>query len=216
MTADDVFAILNKKIKTIADSFGNGSTAPTKTSELTNDSGFVTEDSIPKKVSELENDSNFITNAVNDLANYYLKAETYTRDEVKALISAIPKFSIQPVDILPTEDISTTTVYLVKSGDETDNLYTEYIYVNDAWEYLGKQTVDLSGYALKADIPTKISQLTNDSNFLTEHQDLSDYAKKEYVDSAKNSILLIDTETGTTYALQATNGQIAITEVTSE
>ena len=33
--------------------------------------------------------------------------------------------------------------------------------------------------ANKADIPTKISELENDSNFLTEHQDLSLYAKNE-------------------------------------
>lgn len=33
--------------------------------------------------------------------------------------------------------------------------------------------------ASKADIPTKISELENDSNFLTEHQDLSSYAKTE-------------------------------------
>ena len=33
--------------------------------------------------------------------------------------------------------------------------------------------------ANKADIPTKISELENDSNFLTEHQDLSSYAKTE-------------------------------------
>ena len=33
-------------------------------------------------------------------------------------------------------------------------------------------------FALKTDIPTKTSQLTNDSGYLTEHQDLSEYAKK--------------------------------------
>lgn len=119
----------------------------------------------------------FITNTVDNLANYYLKSETYTQDEVKALVSAIPKFSIQVVDILPTEDISTTTVYLVKSGEETDNLYIEYIYVNGAWEYLGKQTVDLSSYALKANVPTKLSELTNDSDFQTGEQVRAEIAK---------------------------------------
>lgn len=36
-----------------------------------------------------------------------------------------------------------------------------------------------SEYALKDDIPTKTSQLTNDSGFLTSHQSLADYARKE-------------------------------------
>ena len=41
----------------------------------------------------------------------------------------------------------------------------------------GTGDVDLSGYAKTSDIPTKTSQLTNDSGFLTEHQSLADYAK---------------------------------------
>lgn len=122
---------------------------------------------VPTKTSQLENDSAFITKTVNDLAYYYLKSETYSKAEVDNKLSVIPKFEIKVVSNLPTTDISTTTVYLLKSGDEAQNLYTEYIYVNNAWEYLGKQTVDLSGYALKTDMPTKLSDLFNDSGFLT-------------------------------------------------
>ena len=70
------------------------------------------------------------------------------------------------VTTLPTSGISSTTVYLVKSGSDAD-LYTEYIYVNNAWEVLGSQRVDLSGYALQTDIPTKLSELSNDVDFLT-------------------------------------------------
>ena len=70
----------------------------------------------------------------------------------KSEVSAIPKFAIEVVSTLPVTDISTTTVYLVPTGDESQNLYTEYIYVNNTWEKLGTQTVDLTGYALKSDI----------------------------------------------------------------
>ena len=122
---------------------------------------------VPTKTSQLENDNAFITKAVNDLVNYYLKSETYSKAEVDNKLSAIPKFTIKVVDSLPTANIDASTVYLLKSGEESQNLYTEYIHVNNAWECLGKQTVDLSGYALKADIPTKFSDLLNDSGFLT-------------------------------------------------
>lgn len=44
---------------------------------------------IPTKTSELANDSEFITKAVNDLANYYLKSETYTREEVRQLLTTV-------------------------------------------------------------------------------------------------------------------------------
>jgi hypothetical protein len=36
-------------------------------------------------------------------------------------------------------------------------------------------------YALNTDIPTNVSDLNNDSGYLTEHQDLTNYATKNYV-----------------------------------
>lgn len=83
-----------------------------------------------------------------------LTAETESREKADAelltQISSIPKFSIEVVEVLPTTDISDTTVYLVKTSEiETGNLYTEYIHVNGAWEKLGTQTVDLSDYYQK-------------------------------------------------------------------
>lgn len=59
------------------------------------------------------------------------------------------------VTTLPTTDIDTTKIYLVKSAETTTgNLYTEYIYADGAWEKLGeyKSDVDLSDYAKTADI----------------------------------------------------------------
>lgn len=104
---------------------------------------------IPTKVSDLTNNTGFITKAVNDLTNYYTKTNTYTKTEIDSKISVIPKFSIEVVSSLPTSDISETTIYLLTSGEETQNLYTEYIYVDVAWEKLGTQTVDLSNYVQK-------------------------------------------------------------------
>lgn len=85
-----------------------------------------------------------------DLSDYYTKAET------NELVSKIPKFAIEVVDTLPTDNISNTTVYLVKSSAEVSNLYTEYIYVNGNWEELGEQTVDLSNYYTKQETDAAI------------------------------------------------------------
>ncbi len=101
------------------------------------------------------------------LVDYYTKGETYTREEIDSRISAIPKFDIEVVDKLPTSDISTTTIYLVVTKEDEDNLYTEYIYVNGEWEILGTQRMDLSGYALKEEIPSKLSELSGDSDHRT-------------------------------------------------
>ena len=102
---------------------------------------------IPTKTSQLTNNSGFITKAVSDLTNYYTKSDLYTSTEVDNLISTIPKFKIEVVQSLPTTDISNSTIYLLKSSTTSGNLYTEYIYINSNWEELGTQEVNLSGYA---------------------------------------------------------------------
>lgn len=179
--------------ETADEKYVSAAAIPTKVSQLSNDSGYITQttadgryaksEDIPTTPSEVGADPAGAAQAVaaqvaQDLANYYKKSESYSRTEIDSKISAIPKFAISVVSSLPTSGISTTTVYLVKNKTTSGDLYTEYIYVNNAWEELGKQTVNLSGYvttsalntalasyAKTSDIPTKTSQLTNDSNF---------------------------------------------------
>lgn len=112
---------------------------------------------IPTLISQLTNDSGFITNAVSDLVNYYTKDETYTRTEISNMISAIPKFSIQVVQSLPSSGISTTTIYLTPSGGGSGNSYSEYIYVNSQWELIGSTAVDLSDYYTKAQVNAMVT-----------------------------------------------------------
>lgn len=88
-----------------------------------------------------------IAQVYEDLENYYTKLQTYNRDEIDNMISAIPKFKIQVVAQLPTTNISVSTIYLVPGAySEAGNLYTEYIYTGVRWEVLGKQNFDLSQY----------------------------------------------------------------------
>ena len=113
---------------------------------------------IPSKTSQLQNDSGFITNAVDNLINYYLKSEIYTQTEVNSLIGAISTMNLQVVQTLPTQDISTTTIYLVpKTTVETNDAYDEYIYVSNNWEHIGSTEVDLTGYATETWVNTQIS-----------------------------------------------------------
>lgn len=87
--------------------------------------------------------------------------DRYTKAEVDNMISVIPKFAIKPVNELPTEDISTTTVYLVPNNSgETSNLYDEYIYTTQ-WEKLGTQTVDLSDYPTTNEMNAAIDAAIN-------------------------------------------------------
>lgn len=79
----------------------------------------------------------------------------YTKSEVDGLISAISTMDLQVVQELPTEDISTTTIYLVPTASaQTNNAYDEYIYVSNNWEFIGTTQADLTGYVKNTDYAT--------------------------------------------------------------
>ena len=114
---------------------------------------------LPTKTSDLLNDSGFITAAVANLTFYYKKSETYTQAEVNALISAISKLTLEVVAELPDHDISTTTIYLVpKDVPGTEDIYDEYIYVSNSWEKIGSTAADLSNYYTKSQADTLLTE----------------------------------------------------------
>ena len=90
----------------------------------------------PTALSQFTNDENFIDNTVNNLANYYLKTETYTQTEINNLIGQIATLSVEKVDALPEgEAIKTNVIYLVAKTDTDTNKefgyaprYAEYRY----------------------------------------------------------------------------------------
>ena len=53
------------------------------------------------------------------------------------------------VEVLPTSNIDTTKIYLVKDSAVDNNSYSEYMYVGGKWEKLGdfRSSVDLQPYA---------------------------------------------------------------------
>ena len=137
----------------------SGVTAGTYKSVTVNAQGHVTAGTNPTTLSgygitDAKISNGVITlgaNSITPLTNHQSLANYYTKSEVNSHISSIPKFAIAVVTDLPTSNISNTTIYLKKTGDDTQNLYTEYIYVNSKWEQLGTQKLDLSGYLTKTD-----------------------------------------------------------------
>ena len=111
--------------------------------------------------------ANFITKSVNDLVNYYLKSDTYTKAEVQQLIDAVKQFTYVSVAELPTASADTMNkIYLVPSTNpETKNVKDEYITIavtdqgttTYSWEQIGSTTVDLSGYYTSAQTDAAIN-----------------------------------------------------------
>lgn len=139
---------------------------------------------VPTQVSQLTNDAGYLTTETDPTVPAWAKAAqkpAYTAAEVGAptvaemntaigeAIGHINSFDMAVVQELPIQDISTHTIYLVPKTGETNDVYNEYVYINDAWEMVGNTQIDLSGYALKSEIPTKVSELNNDSGYLTSY-----------------------------------------------
>ena len=114
--------------------------------------------------------------------------------DLEAMISTKLRFEL--VDTLPESDISLSTIYIVKNNsDVEDNLYTEYIYLqNKGWESLGEQKIAFDNYVTKDFLSTA----------------LNDYATTGYVDhavsTAKTEVLASVADTLKGYA---TIGDIA-------
>ena len=147
------------------------------------------------------------------LAGYGI-ADAYTKTEVDSMVSAVFKYkgSVANEAALP-EDASEGDVYNVEDTG------ANYVWNGSSWDKLS-ETVDLTSYLtkseasttyatkeelkLKADsssIPTKVSELQNDSNFITntqlttklgEYVTLTELAESDYVTNANLTTKLDD------------------------
>lgn len=94
-----------------------------------------------------------IEKSVNDLIYYYDTSQVYNKAEIRELIGQINTLTIEVVSTLPTQDISTTTIYFVGPAAGT-NTYDEYIYNNNAWAKIGDTSIDLTQYVSSANLTT--------------------------------------------------------------
>ena len=122
-------------------SYAKKTDLPTKTSELTNDSGYLTEhQDISGKA-----DKSYVNT---ELAKKSDKTHTHSYNDLS------DKPAIPSIDGLATKKELTDS--LAKKSDKT-HTHDQYL----------TEHQDISGKANKSDIPTKTSQLTNDSGFIT-------------------------------------------------
>lgn len=121
--------------------------------------------------------------AVNVDLSAYAKSADVTK-EIASAVSGVTQIDYSVVEALPSTG-KKGVIYLVANSGSNNNIYDEYIYINSKFEKLGSREMDLSSYAKKTDIPTKVSSLTNDSGYQTAAQ----------VTSAINAKLVVMTDT---------------------
>ena len=166
---------------------------------------------------------NFITKSVDDLVNYYLKSDTYTKSEVQQLIAAVKQFTYQSVATLPTASAETMNIiYLVPSSDpKTQNVKDEYITIATteqdvttyAWEKIGSTEIDLSGYYTSQQTDAAITTALNTA--------LADYSTTQQMTAAisaavggKQNIITDGSVIGLGYAVCSTAAATPAKEVT--
>ena len=149
---------------------------PTKTSDLSNDSGYITNEALddyatkaelPTKVSQLENDSKFINESALD---GYAKT-----DDIPTKTSQLNNDSgyITANDI-PVKSVDGATGDVVTNAVKTTAQTLTDAQKQQARTNIGAGTSSFDGdynsLTNKPTIPTKTSQLTNDANYITAAQ----------------------------------------------
>ena len=178
---------------------------PTNISDLTNDSGFITSSdlpTVPTKVSDLENDRGYLIS---------IPEEYITETELEAKGYLTSHQDISGLQTKTDNNLATTSKEVVGAINEV------------------KSSVD------GITVPTKTSDLTNDSGFitsipseyiteteletkgyLTEHQSLTDYAKKTDIPDVSSFITSDDLPTVPTKVSELTNDSNFITSIPEE
>lgn len=197
---------------------------PTKTSQLTNDSGFLTEhQDISGKQDVLVSGTNIKTvNSQSILGSGDLVISIPTKTSELTNDSG---FLTEHQDISGKQDVLVSGTNI-----KTVNGQTLLGSGNITIEYSAGTNIDISNNVISVTgitVPTKTSQLTNDSGFLTEHQDIS--GKQDVlvsgtnIKTVNNQSLLgsgnLTISAGTTYSagtnININNGVISVTGITS-
>lgn len=119
-----------------------------------------------------------------------INIQAATEEYVKQLISTIQTASFEVVDSLPESDIKSNAIYLVPSNiSGLNNIYDEYIYVNDKWELIGNTSIDLSQYATKEYVDDKDNnnvKYTTDNNVELKNHIVTPFGSGLYGSSPEN------------------------------
>lgn len=91
---------------------------------------------------------------------------TQTETDITALQTAVSgALKREIVQSLPTQDISTTTIYMIRNTTTSgDNIYDEYMYINNLWELIGTSATDFSNYYTKTEIDTLLLGKADDNS----------------------------------------------------
>lgn len=134
---------------------------------------------IRQEIANLDIEVDGLTNNINEIVRTKAdKSTTYTKDEVNELIGDIKTTHFQVVEEDLPEVGEENVIYLVPKQDtEFDDIYYEYIWVNEQYELIGSTQVDLSDYLTIAKFNSDKYDyvkdgLVNNTNQLTDEEQI--------------------------------------------
>ena len=109
---------------------------------------------------------------------------TQNETDITALQTAVSgALKREIVQSLPTQDISTTTIYMIRNTTTSgDNIYDEYMYINNLWELIGTSATDFSNYYTKTEIDTLLSGKAKDRDVVHKSGDETISGTKTFLD----------------------------------
>lgn len=183
-TVNDATLTITQNGTTVATFSANASSAstaaitvPTNTSDLNNDSGFITSSSLPTvndatltitqngvsvgtfsaNASSASTAAITVPTAVSSLTNdsgYQTASDVNTA--ITTAISGITGISFEIVSTLPATG-DPGTIYLISHGGSGTDIYDEYVYVNNAWEKIGTTAGDFTDVAYYDSVNNQLS-----------------------------------------------------------
>lgn len=158
------------------DSKADKSSVPTKVGQLVNDKGYITKNDIPAVSGYATKE--YVDSSVNALGNTiptnvsqlnndknYVDNKSFKTINGQSVIGSGNIEINQGADVIVDSDISDTSTNPIQNKAVANALN-----------------------AVSSNIPTKVSQLSNDKGYLTEHQSLDNYYTKQRVDSDIKSV----------------------------
>lgn len=146
---------------------------PTKTSELQNDSGFVTSSAIPTKTSDLQNDSGFVT--AGDIRQLPASTSADSGEVLTVDSQGNPGWAQLPPPVVGgVQDVTVDGVSVVTQGVAEITMPS----VNDGTLTIKQNGITKGGFSANSsidrtvniEVPTSTSDLTNDMGFITASQ----------------------------------------------
>lgn len=127
---------------------------PTNNNELTNGAGYQTADEVESAITSKGYQTAAQVNSTISGKGYQTASQVNTA--ISNAIAGVTQFEQQVVEVLPTNGVK-GTIYLVSNFGSDNNIYDEFIFVNNKWEKIGTTEIDLSGYVKESDL----SEITN-------------------------------------------------------